>query len=212
MEFYVILKIVFMTCCVVVFAGTTDRPKNMSEEMYCLGCQVTVKELDSMLSRKLTRGMGETVTRALKRVCDKHNFDKYDVDAKRVLEVCEHIKNDEGLEAFLITEYGRKHATGKYTQTYLDISQTICSTVIKACRQAGTLEINDEDGGIIYDPVIKDFFVKEGKKVRTPKPIQEKIPDPNQTADRADDVKPREERKMNVEQAREVNIDSHDEL
>ena len=49
-------------------------------------------ELDLLLSRKLTRGMGETVTRALSRVCDINNFNKYDVDSKKVLAVCKHIK------------------------------------------------------------------------------------------------------------------------
>ena len=69
-----------------------------------------------------------------------------------------------------------------------------------------------QDGGIIYDPVIEDFHIKQGKKVRTPKPVQEPAADPNQTADQVVDVKPKMERKVNGEQAREVNIDSHDEL
>lgn len=55
-------------------------------------CFSFATELDFILSRKPTRGMGETVTRALARVCDIHNFKKYDVDAKKVLQVCKHIK------------------------------------------------------------------------------------------------------------------------
>lgn len=43
------------------------------------------------------------------------------------------------MEAVLITEYGRKHATGKQT-TYLDMTDMICGTVIRACRDHGNLE------------------------------------------------------------------------
>lgn len=154
-----------------------EKPDGLSDEMYCLGCQVTVKELDFMLSKKPTRGMGETVTRALKRVCDIHNFHKYDVDSEKALKVCNHIKGDEGMEAVLITEYGRKHATGKKT-TYLDMTNMICGTVLKACYATETIQTDDqnEDGGITFDPETEDFQIKFGKKVRTPNPVAESDP------------------------------------
>ncbi|XP_045214178.2 uncharacterized protein LOC123564570 [Mercenaria mercenaria] len=217
MESNSMTKIVFIVCtllfCTNGVSNALKRPKDISEEMFCLGCQVTVKELDFMLSRKPTRGMGETVTRALKRVCDIHNFDKYDTDAKKVLQVCKHIKGDEGMEAVLITEYGRKHATGKQT-SYLDITQMICGTVLKACHETRTLEVNEEDGGITYDPVAEDFSIKQGKKVRIPNPVQEKVVEPNHTADSATSAKPLEEKEVTVEEAGQIeeNTDSHDEL
>ena len=51
-------------------------------------------ELDTMLGRKPTRGMGETVTRALRQVCKLENFKKYEADAQKVLDVCKHIKGN----------------------------------------------------------------------------------------------------------------------
>ena len=44
-----------------------------------------------MLRRRPTRGMGETVTQALKAVCKKENFDKYELDTKKALKICKHI-------------------------------------------------------------------------------------------------------------------------
>jgi len=49
------------------------------------------------------------------------------------------ILDDEGMEAVLINEYGRKHAQGKQT-TYLDMTQMICGTVIKACKNTKHLD------------------------------------------------------------------------
>ena len=47
-----------------------------------------------MLRRRPTRGMEETVTRALKAVCKKDYFDKYELDSKKALKVCKHITGE----------------------------------------------------------------------------------------------------------------------
>lgn len=207
-------------CTMFAMTFALKKPKEMSDEMYCLGCQVTVKELDFMLSKKPTRGMGETVTRVLQRVCDIHNFNKYDVDPKKVLQVCNHIKGDQGMEAVLITEYGRKHATGKHT-TYIDMTQMICGTVLKACQETETIENSDENGGIRYDPVVEDFYIKQGKKVRTPDPVAEHGSVPNHTSKSGNKVGATVDKTSQEEEVKKTvydtvatagDADSHDEL
>lgn len=162
-----IILIVTFTVC---FCLALKKPDDISDEMYCMGCEVIVKELDFMLSFKPTRGMGETVTRVLDQVCDVNIFKKYDVDSKKVLQVCKHIKGDSDMEAALTSKYGRKHETGKQT-TYLEMTKLICGTILKACREPQNLGSNEEDLDIIFDPATQDFIVKSGKKVRTVVPI-----------------------------------------
>ena len=63
----------------------------------CLDCKFysvfqNVLELDMSLSRKPTRGVGETVSRALKQVCHENNFKKFEISYKTALKVCKHIK------------------------------------------------------------------------------------------------------------------------
>ncbi|KAL4240182.1 hypothetical protein ACF0H5_000976 [Mactra antiquata] len=140
-------------------------------KVYCLGCQITIKELDFVLKHKPTRGMGETVTRALRRVCDVHNFDKYELNANLTYKVCKHIINDEGMEAVLVTEYGRKHKMGVH-KTYLDITNMICGTVLRACTNVDIMG-NDEDDAVEFNEVLEKIQMKEGKNVKIAKSTRE---------------------------------------
>lgn len=53
--------------------------------------------------------------------------------------------DDEGMEAVLITEYGRKHAQNRKT-TYLDMTQMLCGTVLRACHNAD--QLGDDIGDV----------------------------------------------------------------
>lgn len=168
---FVIYSIVFVSINFHDFTLSLEKPEEISPEMYCAGCQQTVKELDFILRRKPTRGMGETVTRALKSVCKLENFQKTELNAEKLLAVCKHIKGDEEMEEVLIREYGRKHELGQKT-TYLDMTQKICGKVLKACQAVPILEVDDEEGGITYNPETEEFEVKYGSKVRMPNPVK----------------------------------------
>ncbi|XP_052783433.1 uncharacterized protein LOC128219612 [Mya arenaria] len=163
-------KNIFLSLCAVIFTfgevWSLEKPKGIEDDVYCLGCQVTVKEIDRMLRKKPTRGIGETVTRALAQVCEKQVLDKYELKASKSVEICKHITKDEGLEAALIGEYGRLHAQGKQT-SYMEMASLICGKIIKACAPMRPIEnMKDEDGSITYDPETEGFKINPGKKVR----------------------------------------------
>lgn len=178
------------------------KPDDIPEELYCMGCQLVVKELDFILSQKPTRGMGETVTRALHRVCDEANFKKYEYNVKKINKICKALKMDEGLEAVLIKEYGQKHELRKKIIAN-DLAHMICKTVVKACPEGNIMDVNEEDGGLVYDAEKNEYVVKEGQKVKRPNPVP---------GDGPRQKGPQTAHKKGRKNQHEDDVQSHDEL
>ncbi|KAH3862892.1 hypothetical protein DPMN_025867 [Dreissena polymorpha] len=62
------------------------------------------------------------------------------------------------------------HNMGKQT-TYLEMTEKICSTLLKACQKRNFMDSHGPDGGISYDPETAEFQITNGKKVRVARPV-----------------------------------------
>ncbi|XP_067672684.1 uncharacterized protein [Haliotis asinina] len=166
---------VFIWTCVPSFshgAKETPMPKDIPKEIYCVGCEYTVKALDKLLKvRSESDTLDIQVAEAIEAVCDKSHFSGAEISSDNLLKGCKFLTetHENILEPLLVSHYSRT-----YMATYLDLSQQVCVDLTSACvgvsgtkRFPGHLDLDIE-----FDPEMQRFRVKPGRNLRIPEPIE----------------------------------------
>ncbi|XP_046337226.1 uncharacterized protein LOC124118942 [Haliotis rufescens] len=167
--------IVFIvTCMSGVSHGAKEIsvPKDIPKDIYCIGCEYTVKALDNLLKvRSESDTLDIQVAEAIEAVCDKNHFSGAEVSADSLLKACKFLTDthQDILEPLLVGHYSRT-----YMATYLDLSQQVCIDLSMACVDvAGKKRFPKHlESDLEFDPEMQSFKVKPGRNLRIPEPVE----------------------------------------
>ncbi|XP_060071551.1 uncharacterized protein LOC132551431 [Ylistrum balloti] len=169
--------VVFAAVCVHVAVAHKGFPADLSEEMYCVGCKATVKELSGRLQYHTSEKMEMRVRHALQAICHEDYFKSYEYSAKKLVKACEHLmdSHQQDLVYVLKDYYSKKSRKG---HSYLHIAHIICNKETFAC--GGAVEEEEEKydpkkGKIVYNDDTDNFDIHFGKNVKMMKPVRESL-------------------------------------
>ncbi|KAK3612221.1 hypothetical protein CHS0354_039494 [Potamilus streckersoni] len=168
------MEVVFFELYIVVSLALVNVSQGAHREVSdtsCRTCQITIKELDSVMQNKLSHGVEATVRKALKMVCKKESFVNYDIDPKTILNYCKDLLGRKEVETLLTEYYTGIHKEGG-SGSYLDVTDWICNEHLHMC-QIEHLKASQKDGGIEIDPDTQEIKIVPGRKVRIPKAVKE---------------------------------------
>lgn len=146
----------------------------MHQDMYCIGCETTVKVLDKFLRRVAKEQLDVTIVEVLDTVCDPKNFDFIEYSKEMLSDACNHLISEHGslLEAVMMSHYGRSTRP-----SYLDLVQQVCQDVTGACHGIAHDDHDHnpltDDAKVKLDRDTNEFVVMPGRNLKIPKPVAE---------------------------------------
>ncbi|XP_076458414.1 uncharacterized protein LOC143292111 [Babylonia areolata] len=166
------LLLVFSAC--LTHAAKTSVPKDMHQDMYCIGCEMTMKVMDRALRNTAKDRLEDAVSQALGNVCKRDHFDISEYSQDTINTACQHIiKNYRTeLKRELVSEYGREKRS-----SYLDLVQRVCMMLTDACH--GVMHDDHDhdplkdDARVRLDPETNDFVVVPGKNLKVARPVSQ---------------------------------------
>ncbi|ESO87396.1 hypothetical protein LOTGIDRAFT_235077 [Lottia gigantea] len=159
--------IVALTCVLDFILCTKDLPDNLSKELYCAGCEFTVKALDKLLKGSSNEAYDIRVLETLTTICDKETFIESDYSPVSMQLACNTLleKNEAILEPYLVSHYSRIERN-----SYSELLQQICHSISAACTNVSRKKMEK----------LKIFHVSEDGNIninedewKTPKPMKE---------------------------------------
>ncbi|KAL8559147.1 hypothetical protein ACOMHN_046195 [Nucella lapillus] len=153
-------------------ASKTSLPEGMHQDMYCIGCEMTMKVVDRALKNIARNQVTEAVTEALDKVCQPDHFEISEYSKDTVNAACQHLVEHYGpeLRRELVSQYQRAKQ-----DSYLDLVKQVCMTLTDACH--GVLHDDHDhdplmdDARVKMDPETNEFVVLPGKNLKVARPV-----------------------------------------
>ncbi|KAK7112612.1 uncharacterized protein [Littorina saxatilis] len=164
--------ILILGACSVSLASNNALPEDMHRDMYCIGCEMTMKVVVKSLTRAPKDQLDVLVPQTLRRICKPNHFDISEFSKDSLSDACKHLISEHrtSLEAALVGHYRRENPP-----SYLDLVQKVCLDLTDACHGV-THDDHDhdplkDDARVKFDRDSNDFIVLPGKNMKVAKPV-----------------------------------------
>ncbi|KAK6169347.1 hypothetical protein SNE40_020419 [Patella caerulea] len=126
----IVFYLSFIEIVSAVMNGQLNLPDNLSKELYCAGCEETVKALDKMLSPRNGDTYDVRVLEALSMICDKNTFKSSEYSPHYMSIACSHLleEHDDVLDPFLVSHYSRINRNN-----FSELLHQVCKGLSSAC-------------------------------------------------------------------------------
>ncbi|KAJ8301878.1 hypothetical protein KUTeg_020865 [Tegillarca granosa] len=102
-------------------ADELQLPKGIPRELYCTGCELTIKVMNKELSYHTGGDMSQRIRNVMKQTCDKKSFDIHEASVDKLLVICKHLLKNYGAAMHPVLY---KYYNGKSRAAEMECDQT----------------------------------------------------------------------------------------